>query len=78
MGFEDADLILGLMLEYGMGIPESHEDAASHYLKAAMKGKALACREMGSLYSKGKGVPQSPSESIRWYREGAETGDMDS
>lgn len=45
---------------------------------AAQRGEPNAIFKIGVLYSSGKGVPQNDAESVRWYRKGAEQGDVSS
>lgn len=44
------------------------------YRAGAEQGNAESQFKMGSMYSRGKGVPQDYNEAIRWYRKSAEQG----
>ena len=44
------------------------------YRKAADQGDAVAQFNLGSMYSKGQGVPQDYAQAVVWYRKAAEAG----
>ncbi len=41
---------------------------------AADQGHAEAQTHLGTMYSKGQGVPQDFAETARWYRKAADQG----
>jgi hypothetical protein len=43
----------------------------------ASKGNAYAQADLGWMYERGKGVPQSDSEAVVWYRKAAEQDNVD-
>ena len=45
------------------------------YRKAAEQGLANAQFNLGVMYHKGRGVPQSYEEAAKWFRKAAEQGD---
>jgi len=45
------------------------------YERAAASGISMAMNNLGSMYEFGRGVAQSDSEALRWYRAAAEAGD---
>jgi TPR repeat protein len=57
---------LGFMYENGFGVPQSYDDAADLYLKAAVQGDPGAQSRLGLLYDKGHGVPQNVILSYKW------------
>jgi hypothetical protein len=53
--------------------PSAHP-AARPYYEAATKGDADAQANLGALYAKGNGVPQSHSHALQWFMRAAEQG----
>lgn len=51
---------------------QDYTTALNWYLKAAEKGSEDAMWAIASMYGKGEGVDQSPSEAARWYNRLAE------
>lgn len=47
---------------------------AAAYRSRAEQGDAESQSKLGSMYSRGKGVPQDYGEAVRWYRKSAEQG----
>jgi hypothetical protein len=47
---------------------------AATYRIRAEQGDAESQFKLGSMYSRGKGVPQDYGEAVRWYRKSAEQG----
>lgn len=47
---------------------------ATAYRIRAEQGDAESQFKLGSMYSRGKGVPQDYGEAVRWYRKSAEQG----
>ena len=47
---------------------------AAAYRILAEQGDAESQLKLGSMYSRGKGVPQDYGEAVRWYRKSAEQG----
>jgi len=45
------------------------------WLPLAEQGHAKAQYLLGSMYERGKGVPQDYKEAVKWYRLSAEQGD---
>jgi TPR repeat protein len=48
--------------------------AYQEFLSAAQAGDGAAAHALGFMYLTGKGVAQSNSQAIEWYRKGAELG----
>jgi TPR repeat protein len=44
---------------------------------AAKQGHAESQANIGLMYGRGRGVPQSDEEAVKWYRLAAEQGDAD-
>ena len=76
-GNANAQEILGLMYDFGKGVPEDDAEAVKWYRKAAEQGHALAQSSLGVMYDKGEGVLKDEAEAVRWFRLAAEQGDAD-
>ena len=73
-GNANAQHDLGIMYEYGLGVPQDGTRAARWYRKAAEQGMAEAQNHLGSMYHEGLGVLQDYAEAVKWYRKAAEQG----
>ncbi|WP_291522093.1 tetratricopeptide repeat protein [Acidithiobacillus sp.] len=49
---------LGVMYQYGQGVPQDYAQALAWYRKAADQGYAAAQNNLGFMYDNGQGVPQ--------------------
>ena len=65
---------LGLAYQNGRGVARDFTQAASWYLKAAVRGDAEAQYNLGVLYANGTGVVRSAANAARWYRKAALQG----
>ena len=65
-----AAALLGRVLAAG----GDHAGAARNYLLAAEAGIDFAMHNLGVMYERGQGLPQSNQEALRWFRAGAEAG----
>jgi TPR repeat protein len=65
---------LGVMYDYGRGIPQDYTKALKWYRRAAEQGFPEAQHNLGLMYYQGQGVPQNYAESAKWYRRAAEQG----
>ncbi len=54
---------------------ESFSQSTQDLIYAAEQGDAEAQFNLGNMYRKGEGVPQSDQEAVKWYRLSAEQGD---
>jgi hypothetical protein len=64
-----AQCFLGAIIDYGRGVPQSDNEAAHWYTKAAAQGQAMAQYRLGEYHLLGRGsVTQSEVEAARWYR----------
>ena len=70
-----AQCSLGVMYEFGKGVPQDYAQAATWYRKAAEQGDANAQFNLGVSYALGQGVPQDYAQAAVWYRKAAEQGD---
>ena len=65
---------VGLRFSEGRGVPQSFEEAAHWFARAAEHGVAPAQYRLGSLYEKGQGVKRDPQEARRLYLAAAQQG----
>jgi len=69
---------LGVMYDYGRGVPQDYTKALKWYRMAAEHGIPEAQHNLGLMYYQGQGVPQNYAEAAKWYRRAAEQGMADS
>jgi len=65
---------LGVMYDFGNGVPENDAEAVKWYRKAADQGLADAQYNLGVMYDFGRGVPENDAEAVKWYRKAADQG----
>jgi TPR repeat protein len=65
---------LGVMYDYGEGVPKDHAEAMKWYRRAAEQGYARAQDRLGLMYYNGQGAPQNYAKALKWYRKSAEQG----
>jgi uncharacterized protein len=73
-GNGDAQFMLGVMHENGLGVSKDMKAAASWYLKAAETGVASAQYNIGVFYQLGTGVTADAASARRWLAKAAEQG----
>ena len=73
-GNAEAQIRLGILYRFGLGVPEDGAEAARWYRAAAEQGSASAQGSLGFMYANGLGVPKDGAEAVRWYRAAAEQG----
>jgi len=61
----NAETMLGLIYQYGLGAPKDYAQAAQWYQKAAEQGGAEAQIRLGLLYFNGTGVTKNKVEAYR-------------
>jgi TPR repeat protein len=69
---------LGVMYDYGRGIPQDYHKAWKWYRRAAEQGLPEAQHNLGLMHYHGQGIPQSYTDAANWYRRAAEQGMPDS
>ncbi len=74
-GDADAQVLLGLMYDSGLGTPQDYSEAAKWYRKAADLKSVHAYYMLAVMYGMGHGVPQDYAVSVLWLRQGAERAD---
>jgi len=70
----NAQFMLGVMSENGLGMAKDLAAAARWYLKAAAAGIASAQYNIAVFYQLGKGVAPNPAEALRWHALAADQG----
>ena len=73
-GTANAQFMLGLMDEDGMGGSVSFSEAAEWYQKAADQGNAPAQFNLGLMYHQGEGVTKDFTEATKWVLKAANQG----
>ena len=69
---------LGVMYDYGRGVPQDYTMALKWYRMSAEHGIPEAQHNLGLMYYQGQGVPQNYAEAAKWYRRAAGQGMADS
>ena len=70
----NAQFMLGVMHENGLGVEKDQSAAASWYLKAAEAGVASAQYNIGVFYQLGKGVAPDARAALKWHARAAAQG----
>ncbi|MBQ2291143.1 MAG: sel1 repeat family protein [Paludibacteraceae bacterium] len=73
-GDATAQVNLGLMYEYGLGVAQDYYEAVKWYRLAAEQGNAYGQKKLGLMYEFGRGVAKDYTQAIRWYRQAADQG----
>src|SRR4030065_430137 len=68
---------LGVMYDYGRGVPQDYTEALKWYRSAAEHGIPEAQHHLALMYYQGQGVRQNYAEAGKWYRRAAEQGMAD-
>ncbi len=71
-----AQHVLGLMYQFGRGVPPDDVQAFDWYMLAAMQGYSASQKKVGVMYHEGRGVPQDYKQAIVWLRKSAEQNDV--
>lgn len=74
-GNVEAQFNLGLLYEYGLGVPQDGAAAARWYRRAAEQNDRKAQAYLGEMYAQGLVVPRDDAQALRWFRRAAELGD---
>ena len=69
--------IIGIMYEFGQGVPQDYAEAAKWFRLAAEQGDAEAQFNLANYYFNGYGVIQDYEEAAKLYRFSAEQGKPD-
>jgi len=73
-GHAAAQYNLGVMYEWGDGVPQNNLLAIKWYLQAAEKFHKDAQNNLGAMYSKGEGVEQNFIKALKWFVISGENG----
>lgn len=73
-GDPDGQLIYGLCLYFGSGVPEDHAAAFELFGKASASGDVQASFGLAQCYICGFGTEENASEALRWFRTAADRG----
>ncbi len=73
-GDAEAQYRLGVMYDYGDGVPQDHKVAAEWYTLAAEQDHAQAQYNLGTLYYGGNGVLKDDVTAVKWFTLAAEQG----
>ncbi|MDG2075012.1 MAG: tetratricopeptide repeat protein [Arenicellales bacterium] len=71
-GDANAQGYLGLMCQYGEGVPQDYKTALKWYTLSAEQGSALT--RLGVFYKNGLGVPQDNLYAYMWLQIAATSG----
>ena len=76
-GFADAQNVVGLYYEQGLGnLSKNETEAVKWYKKAAEQGLAVAQSNLGNCLYEGRGCDVDKVEAVKWFRKAAEQGNM--
>ena len=73
-GNADAQYLLGLLYQGGIGVPQDDKTASKWFTLSAEQGNAHAQTEIGKMYNNGTGVPQDYKTALKWFILGSEQG----
>jgi TPR repeat protein len=73
-GYAFAQYNLGIIYEYGNGVPKDYAEAVKWYRLSADQDYAIGQYSLGLMYSNGNGVLKDKAEAVKWWRLSAEQG----
>jgi uncharacterized protein len=73
-GHAAAQYNLGVMHEWGNGVPQDNVKAVKWYRLSAEQFHSDAQNNLGAMYSKGEGVEQSFVEALKWFVVSVDNG----
>ena len=76
-GNADAQVNLGWMYNFGMGVRQNYAEAFKWYKLAAEQGDASAQVKLGWMYNFGMGVRQNYSEAKEWFGKSCDNGSQE-
>jgi TPR repeat protein len=76
-GNADAQYNLGIMYEYGEGVPKDAKSAVKWYTLAAQQGQVESQYYLGAMYERGEGTPKDAKSAVKWYTLAAEQGQVE-
>lgn len=63
----EAQTVLGIQYDRGLGVPQNYKKAVSLFHQAAQKNDPIAQYHLGVKYVNGHGVKQNPLEAYIWF-----------
>lgn len=76
-GDVDAQIMVGMSYDTGVGVPRDKQQAAKWFRRAADQGDLYGQMFLAHKYDVGEGVSMNKQEAIKWYRLAAEQGDAE-
>ena len=73
-GYLPAQYNIGLMYQYGQGVPKNSYNAVKWYTLSAEKGFAKGQKALGLMYITGNGVPENKKNALKWFTLSSEQG----
>ena len=73
-GSAEAQYNLGVLYDFGLGVPQDYAKARQWFEKAAAQGYAIAQNHLGMMYDNGLGVPQNYEKAQQRYEQAAAQG----
>jgi len=73
-GDSNAQINLGVMYDYGRGVPHNPELAIKWYGAAAQQNNCVALYNLGAMYAQGRCLTQDVERAARLYEKAAEQG----
>ncbi len=73
-GHPAAQYNIGVMHEWGNGVPKDNSAALKWYKRSAERFHKDAQNNLGAMYSKGEGTEQDFVEALKWFIISAENG----
>ncbi len=77
-GNSQAQVTLGIMYDFGHGVPKDSQEAIKWYIKAAKQGIPIVQHDVGVKYFQGQGVEQDYQQAAYWWEQSANAGLADS
>ncbi len=66
-GFDNSELKLGYIYDYGIGVKKDYQKAYEYYIKAARQGNQYAAYLVARMYQFGKLGKQDIAKALYWY-----------
>ncbi len=76
-GDSEAQKMVGIMYDYGHGVPADPEKALQWYIRSARQGQSAVQYQVGARYFRGDGVERDHEEAARWWEMAAAGGQAD-
>ena len=77
-GNSQAQITMGLMYDYGHGVPRDAAESVRWHRLAAEQGASMVQHDLGVKYFQGQGVDQNYQEAAKWWQMSASAGIADS